>query len=296
MKRTKYPKKLLVISSSLLLGAAVPLCLALPARAGSSVTGSGGTIIVDASGSNTVASPGGITTSSSTRYVYYNGWPIQETVPVYYVYTPQVVVGSPTYSNEPCLAESTSAPIYSYAEAYQLQFSATQTWSSLAGTYPGCKYNSSNSSSATQINPTQAVTTYWNQHVQNELPIPEFTVPPGFALTGLPSFLTANCTTSKSFYDSTPIGTADIQATGELWVKWDSNDGWSGPYSSCGLPWPDGTISHVYETEGSAHISLKETWTASWTLAGASGTLGGLATSPGSSTLPIYSITSEIYS
>ncbi|TAN26574.1 MAG: hypothetical protein EPN30_04350 [Actinomycetota bacterium] len=274
----------------------MPLDFSHPALAASSVNGSGGTIIVDSSGSNSSVSPGGITTSSTTRTIYYNGWPIQEVVPVYYVYTPEVVTGNPAYSNEPCLAVSTSSPIYSYSEAYQLQFSAAQTWSSLAGTYPNCTYASQESSAKAHLTPVQEVTNYWDDTVQNELPVPQFTVPPGFALTGLPAFLTANCNTSISFYDTTPIGTADIQATGELWVKWDSNDGWSGPYSSCGLPWPNGTISHVYENKGSATVSIKETWSASWTLAGASGTLSGLFTSPGSLTLPISSITSEIYS
>lgn len=295
MRPRTSARKLLTASSAMLLAATMPFRLSLPAYADSGVTGTGGTITVNSSGYNTYASPGGITSSTTTQSVYYNGWAIQQVIPVYYVYTPQVVVGNPDFSNEPCLAMTTSAPIQSYAEAYQLQFSAVQTWNSLSGAYPVCNYRSGGTASTTTVNPAQVVTTYWNQIIQNQLPVPNFSIPPGFALTGLTAFLTASCTTSKTFYDNTGAGTATIDATGELWVRWDSGQGWSGPYDSCGLPWPNGTISHIYETKGSATVSLKETWIASWNLAGASGTLGGLHTSPDPITLPIYSITSEIY-
>ena len=294
MPRTSA-RKLLTASSAMLLAATVPLHLSPPAYAENGVTGSGGTITVNSSGYNTFASPGSITSSSTTQIIYYNGWAIQQVTPVYYVYTPQVVVANPDFSNEPCLTMTTSAPIQSYAEAYQLQFSAVQTWNSLSGTYPVCSFRAGGTSSTGTVNPAQAVTTYWNQVIQNQLPIPHFSVPPGFALTGLPAFLTASCTTSKTFYDNTAAGTATIDATGELWVRWDSGQGWSGPYDSSGLPWPNGTIAHVFETNGTATVSVKETWSASWSLAGAAGTLGDLFTSPGPTTLPIYSITSEIY-
>ena len=295
MKIVKPSKAVLAVSAFLSLVAIMVFRLSLPAYGDGGVSGSGGTIIVNSSGSNTIGSPGGITSSTTTKYIYYNGWPMQEAVPIYYVYTPVVIVGNPSFSTEPCLAMTTSAPIESYMEAYQLQYSAIETWNSLDATYPICRYRSGVSSSAPKVDPAQTVTTYWNQSVQNQLPVPQFSVPPGFALTGLTSFLTATCTTSKTFYDNTPIGTATIAATGELWVRWKSGQDWSGPYNSCGLPWPNGNITHVYENQGSATISLKETWSASWTLAGTSGALGGLYTSPNALTLPIYSITSEIY-
>lgn len=266
------------------------------AYAQTSVTGSGGTIIVDSSGSNGSGSPGGITSSIITKTVYYNGWPVQETIPIYHVYTPTVIDGNPNFTNEPCLAITTSQPLTSYWEAYQLQNSALKSWETLADTYPSCAATSTSTTSTVKIDPSRVVTQFWNQSVANELPTPQFWIPPGFALSGLPSFLTATCTTSKTFYDQTPLGTGIINAYGQLWVKWASNESWSGPYDSCGLPWPNGTISHVYTTKGSEMVLVKETWEASWSLAGQSGNLGGLYTEPAALNLPVFSISSQIYS
>lgn len=291
-KRRFHPLILCIVISSVGSGL---LASSTRAYAQSSVTGSGGTIIVDSSGSSESGSPGGISSSVVTKTIYYNGWPVQETVPVYHVYTPVVIEGSPNFTNEPCLAITASQPLTSYWEAYQLQNSALLSWETLAETYPGCIAKSTSTTPSIKIDPSQVVTQFWNQTVVNDLPSPQISIPPGFALSGLPSFLTANCSIDKTFYDQTPLGTATINAHGKLWVKWTSNETWSGPYDSCGLPWPNGTISHVFTTKGNEIVSVKETWTASWSLAGHSGNLGGLYTRAKPLDLPIYSISSQIY-
>ncbi|MGH9071548.1 MAG: hypothetical protein ACRDX8_10395, partial [Acidimicrobiales bacterium] len=59
------------------------------------------------------------------------------------------------------------------------------------------------------------------------------------------------------------------------WGDGDSNDG---PYDSAGGPYPNGTITHYWDYDGTYDIVVDEDWTATWTLAGASGTLTGLQT------------------
>lgn len=295
MKIFALKKGLLLSTSVPLLAIIVPVRSASPAFAQASVTGAGGTITVNTSGSKSRQIPGGIVTSTTTTTTYFNGWPVQRTVPSYYVYIPMVISGTPTYSNEPCMEMTASSKTTSYMEAYQLNIYAIDTWNSLYQLYPACT-GTSRQSSPPQQTPNQVVTAFWNSTVRNELPVPRLSVPPGFALTGLEAYLTSpSCATSKTFTDSTPLGTAAIHANGEIWVRWNTGQDWSGPYRSCGLSWPSGTITHVYEQEGYATLSEKETWTANWTLGGESGTLQGLQTSPPPLNLPIRSVTSEIY-
>lgn len=263
--------------------------------ADTSITGGGGTIIVNSSGSSSSASPGGIEQTTTTKYVYYNGWPFKQTIPVYYVYSPQVVEGNPAIQNQPCLAVAKSQPLQSYWEAYQLQQQALQTWNVLAGSYPLCQYKQGASKTKVHLDPGQIVTTYWNQTIVNRLPSLNYSIPPGYALTGLPAFLVSNCVLTRTFYDHTPVGTAQIQAQGQIWIRWNSDLSWAGPYTSCGTPWPSGTIFHVYDYSGQATISVKETWSAQWTLNGSAGTLSGLEKSAPTSTISIKSLYSEIY-
>lgn len=296
MTATGLRNNLLRAAAILPLTLLIPLESTVPAFADSSVTGVGGTITVTSSGSSTTSLPGDIVASSTTKYKYYEGWPISQTIPVYDVYMPQVIDGAPGYSNEPCLTMVLSSQTTSYNEAMQLQVSATQTWNSLDPLYPSCNPVSGTTSQSVNANPSSIISTYWQNTVRNQLPTPQFKVPPGYALTGLRAYLTSSCLLSKSFSDNTPLGNATITASGQLWVRWNSDKGWSGPYDTCGRPWPNGTIHHVYEASGTAAISVRETWTAAWSLGENSGTLQGLYTQPGSLILPIHSITSEIYS
>ncbi|MDA8047555.1 MAG: hypothetical protein M0Z30_20370 [Actinomycetota bacterium] len=113
------------------------------------------------------------------------------------------------------------------------------------------------------------------------LPVPEPTIPPGYAITGKVAYLVTNGTTAPPAYEeNTPIGRLTIQATGQYVVDWD--DGtvptWTGPYRAEGRPWPNGQITHTYDNAGTYTVTLREQWSAVWHLAGASGVLGGLAT------------------
>lgn len=295
MKTTRLCHRISRIALSGATASAFAIAYPQTSYADTSITGSGGTIIVNSSGSSASATPGGIEQTTTTKYVYYNGWPYKQSIPIYYVYSPQVVEGNPSLQNQPCLAVSKSQPIQSYWEAYQLQQQALQTWNVLAGSYPLCQYKVGIPTKITHVSPSQIVTAYWKQTIVNQLPSPNYSIPPGFALTGMPAFLVSNCVLNRRFYDQTQIGTADIVAQGQIWVRWDNNLPWSGPYQSCGTPWPNGTISHVYQTSRQATISVKETWTANWTLNTSSGSLSGLNTSAPNSLLTIKSLYSEIF-
>lgn len=250
---------------------------------------------MNSSGGISSAIPGSISTQSTSTTITYNGWPVRQTIPIYRVYSPEVVQGNSSLSNQPCVAVQESGPIYSYWEAYQLQRSAISQWESLSVSYPPCKYKIGVSSQTTHISPSRIVNTFWQDVATNRLPHPSFSVPPGFALTGMQMYLDATCTLNKTFSDPTPIGTATIVASGELWVEWNSGQGWYGPYQNCGGPWPSGTITHTFHKKGVSIVSVKETWTASWNLAGAQGTLSELYTLAPSLYLPVRSVTSEVY-
>ncbi len=135
------------------------------------------------------------------------------------------------------------------------------------------------------INPAVLAEQYWQTI---PLPGPHPTVPPGWALCGEPAYLvTGGATAPASTNNATPIGQLNITPIGTYWVNWGDGGGWSGPYPHEGLPWPNGTISHTYDTVGTATVTVRETWTATWSLGPANGTLSGLTTTATIPNLPI---------
>lgn len=113
------------------------------------------------------------------------------------------------------------------------------------------------------------------------LPVPKPEVPPGYAVTGKPSYLVTHGTVSPpQFSDNTPLGRLTIDATGQYRVDWGDSTppDWAGPYQAEGQPWPNGQITHTYDYTGTYTIEVEEDWTAVWHLAGATGTLTGLRT------------------
>jgi hypothetical protein len=132
--------------------------------------------------------------------------------------------------------------------------------------------------------PATLAVTFW-QTVP--LPVPQPSVPPGWALCGKPAYLVTGGTVGPTaFHENTPLGPLTITAHGAYLVNWDDPDapGWAGPYPFQGQPWPNGTISHTYDNTTTATVAVEEQWTATWTLAGQAGTLNALhtlATVPG---------------
>ncbi len=137
------------------------------------------------------------------------------------------------------------------------------------------------------LNPFAMAVQFWQSI---PLPVPRPAIPPGYAVTGKPAYLVTNGTTSPApFTEATPLGPLTVVATGRYLVDWGdpAAPGWSGPYATEGQPWPDGTITHVYDYTGTDTVTVVEDWTATWQLAGAAGTLGGLHTT---ATIPAFRV------
>jgi len=129
------------------------------------------------------------------------------------------------------------------------------------------------------VSPTTIAVNFWKTI---PLPVPAPTVPPGYALAGKVAYLVTGGTTDPAPYEyNTPLGVLTLKATGQYLVDWGDSSAptWSGPYSFEGLAYPNGQITHVYENSGSYTIALREDWSATWSLAGSTGTVTGLVTS-----------------
>jgi hypothetical protein len=119
------------------------------------------------------------------------------------------------------------------------------------------------------------------------LPVPQPSIPPGYAITGEPAYLVTGGTVDPPAYtEPTPLGLLSVTATGTYTVDWGDGNS-SGPFDAEGLPYPNGTITHTYDNVGTLTVTLTENWTATWTLAGAGGTLGQLHTQ---ATIPNFAI------
>ncbi|MGH9054658.1 MAG: hypothetical protein ACRDYY_02125 [Acidimicrobiales bacterium] len=122
------------------------------------------------------------------------------------------------------------------------------------------------------------------------LPVPSPSVPPGYAITGMPSYLvTAGTTDPAPYRQDTPLGALTLTAHGSYMVDWGDapTPEWQGPYPAEGEPWPAGKIVHTYDFVGTYIVTVVENWTATWTLGGASGTLAGLETT---ATIPGFTV------
>ena len=128
------------------------------------------------------------------------------------------------------------------------------------------------------INPAALAIAFWKTI---PLPVPRPSIPPGYAITGKPAYLVTNGQTAPAPYVfNTPIGQLRIDAHGEYSVDWGdgSSPAWTGPYGSEGQAWPQGGIAHTYDYVGNYSVAIDESWSATWSLAGDSGRLGGLRT------------------
>ncbi|MHB8296088.1 MAG: hypothetical protein ACYDH5_16015, partial [Acidimicrobiales bacterium] len=93
----------------------------------------------------------------------------------------------------------------------------------------------------------------------------------------------------QSFTNHTPLGTLSIVASGSYTVDWGTG-AWTGPYAGTGHPWPNGHITHYWDNSGSYPVTVKETWTVTWSLAGSSGSLGGFYTTGAIPSFPVQQL------
>jgi hypothetical protein len=120
------------------------------------------------------------------------------------------------------------------------------------------------------------------------LPVPRPSSRPDYAVTGKPTYLQAGDTnTPPPWTRATPLGPLRITAVGTYTVDWGDATAPTGPYTTPGGPFPTGLITHTYDSVGTVVITVREDWTATWTIGAAHGTLTDLHTT---GTLPDFAV------
>ena len=138
--------------------------------------------------------------------------------------------------------------------------------------------------------PALTAARYW-EHVP--LPPPSPKIAPGRAITGKLAFLETGGEVAATYDNDTLFGPLHISATGTYLVDWGDRMT-TGPYGYKGKAWPDGKITHEYIKVGSYNVVVTETWAATWSLGGESGTLRTLQTSGTINNFPVEQIQAVI--
>src|SRR5436309_9007001 len=123
------------------------------------------------------------------------------------------------------------------------------------------------------VSPQALADAFWQQ-VQLPSPLPR--IQPGWAITGKTAYLETGATPTKTFGTGTPLGPLAINATSAFVVDWGA--GVTGTYTTTGAPWPDGTVTHVYDVVGHYDVVVTQHWKATWSIGAAGGTLTALQT------------------
>ncbi len=122
------------------------------------------------------------------------------------------------------------------------------------------------------------------------LPVPHPSIPPDYAITGMPAYLVTDGTLAPAPYQrQTPLGPLSITAHGSYLIDWGDGTSptWSGPYQQEGLPYPNGKVVHTYDNVGTVTVTVQEVWTATWRLGAATGKLTTLRTT---ATIPDFAV------
>jgi hypothetical protein len=159
--------------------------------------------------------------------------------------------------------------------------------SDLYSTAPPCPRAPGSAAEAALIEtPAMVARRHWEDI---SLPVPHPTIAPGRAITGKLAYLETRGRTSYTYMNDTALGPLVITATGSYSVDWGDGET-SGPHSIEGQPWPDGAITHEYQTVGRHNVAVTERWTATWRLGGQSGVLRALETTGRIDNFPVEQI------
>jgi hypothetical protein len=159
-------------------------------------------------------------------------------------------------------------------------------WQTLVGNYLLCPAGQPAAAppgapAAPALPPAALAGSFWTLHGADLLGRPAPSIAPGYALAGKLGYLETHAPTTRQFSNPTPLGPLTISAQGSFLVDWGDGGGWLGPYETAGAPWPDGQITHAWDDVGRYNVGVIEVWTATWSLAGTSGSLTALRTQGG---------------
>jgi hypothetical protein len=154
----------------------------------------------------------------------------------------------------------------------------------LVGTMERCP----GSAEAVTTTPLIEATRFWRTM---SLPDLEPRIAPGRALVGWPTYLETGGEASVAAGADTPLGPLTITASRRTTVDWDDGPGSvTGPHDGSGGPHPTGDITWVYGRSGPRDIAVTQTWTATWRIGSATGTLGGRGTTATLAAFPVEQV------
>ncbi len=147
-----------------------------------------------------------------------------------------------------------------------------QFWKVVESVFPPCP-------GVVAATASQWASEYWTAYwYARRLPEPRPSIPPGYAITGLPAYLVCGDGDLVTVDRPTPLGTLAITARATYNVDWgDGTTSLRQPGSSC-TPWPGGKVDHTYDYVGTYTVSVVETWQVTWTLGAASGSFQDVQT------------------
>jgi hypothetical protein len=124
--------------------------------------------------------------------------------------------------------------------------------------------------------PVALVEEFVTATVSEQLPRPTLSLPPGYAITGLRTYL---ITGHELNFDPPSITidlgavslTVTVSATGQSTVDW--GDGTVTTHRTGGTGYPDGAINHVYTDAGTVDITVTDTWQVSYEAGPFAGTI-----------------------
>jgi hypothetical protein len=156
-------------------------------------------------------------------------------------------------------------------------------WQQLVASYvlcPGAQPTPTTAGAPTALPlpPAAIAGEFWSLRGTDLLGRPAPSIAPGYALAGKLGYLETHAATTKQFSNPTPLGVLTIATRGTFLVDWGDGTGQQGPYDNAGAPWPDGQITHAWDDIGHYDVRVVEVWTATWSLAGAHGSLAALRT------------------
>lgn len=189
------------------------------------------------------------------------------------IYEPYLQLHSGTYLGLPCITYNTVQLPTGQAATATLS-RATALWTVLLRSYPLCIATRSSGPSS----PSTLATALWQDLYSHQLPTPALSIPPGYGILNVPSYVVTSMPFSTTFKDQTPVGVLTITASAQLSLAVDGAPLQGGPYSSPGLPWPQGGISIAWTRSGMVEVTAVMSWEATWSLAGQIGHFAPVST------------------